>query len=903
MKSTGNSILNLGRVVALPLVGLALAVPAIAQDQSDETLEEVVVYAQKRAQDIMVVPVAVTALTGQQLSDSGIKDVFDMQQNVPSLFVDQSQTSTTSSFGIRSISSTSNNFGVESSVGLYVDGVYRSRQSSMINDLVDVETVEVLRGPQGTLFGKNTAAGAISVRSVAPSTDSTDAFFDVTSGNYGLAKFSGAANIPLSDSLAFRGTIFASQRDGYVSDDKLGNDLYNDRDRMGFRAQLGYEPNDDFNMRLIADYSEIDEVCCVALSRVDFLFSRASVAAGAPQIGTDVLMLNLFGTAFTDYPYPQPLLDSLAGLPGRLVTGAGFDAYRTAYDIVPVSQNEDAGLSLELNKTFDNGLTLTSVTALRSFDTFDLIDVDFTDVPLLSRTNDAELKSLSQELRLSGEFGRGNNFVAGLYYFGQEIDQHTTTVAESWETGSLEAALIGQATGLPGDLPGLPFSLYIGNLPPVQTIANGVDLVAANFGALGFQPAGLPAVPGSFSQDFVNQDQSGWAAFAQVEFSLTDSLIATLGARYTDEEKEIAAQYIQNLALDPAARPNFGLIQIQLCSLDPACAATIPPGFPTFDPTSAVSQAAFAPFAVDGWATYLFDPLAPRPPLDAKISDDQVTGNAKLTWLASDTMMFYASYATGFKSGGTNTDRIAPVFEPVFGPETSKSAEIGIKADFGPVNLKVAIYDTQYEDFQANSFTGTGFNLQNAGDLATQGVEIEYLWDVTDTFTVQGFYSRNEGEFESFLNGSCWDAYPTHTGLPDPGLPSDFNPIVSPEVCDRSGGKLPYNPEDRFFLAMTKDFNLGDNILFLRAEYTYGSERFTDGDIDPFTLQDDISLLNLRAGVDILDWNATVTVWGRNVTDERWYHGSFDAPAQTGRMNSYPAEPATYGVTFSKRWD
>ena len=174
------------------------------------------------------------------------------------------------------------------------------------------------------------------------------------------------------------------------------------------------------------------------------------------------------------------------------------------------------------------------------------------------------------------------------------------------------------------------------------------------------------------------------------------------------------------------------------------------------------------------------------------------------------------------------------------------------------MNLKVAIYDTQYEDFQANSFTGTGFNLQNAGDLATQGVE-----------------------FESFLNGSCWDAYPTHTGLPDPGLPSDFNPIVSPEVCDRSGGKLPYNPEDRFFLAMTKDFNLGDNILFLRAEYTYVSERFTDGDIDPFTLQDDISLLNLRAGVDILDWNATVTVWGRNVTDERWYHGSFDAPPGT----------------------
>ena len=210
MKPIGTSILNLGRFVALPLVGLALAAPAIAQDEGS-FLEEIVVVAQKREENIMDVPVSITAISGAQIEASAIKDMYDLQVNVPGLIVGGSQTTTTSNFAIRGIGSTSNNFGVESSVGLYVDNVYRSRQSSLINELVDVEAVEVLRGPQGTLFGKNTAAGAIQVRTVAPSSDSANAFVELTGGSHGLQRLSGAANIPLTDNLAFRGTVFLLQ--------------------------------------------------------------------------------------------------------------------------------------------------------------------------------------------------------------------------------------------------------------------------------------------------------------------------------------------------------------------------------------------------------------------------------------------------------------------------------------------------------------------------------------------------------------------------------------------------------------------------------------------------------------------------------------------------------------------
>jgi outer membrane receptor protein involved in Fe transport len=876
-------------VLATALIGL----PALAQDDADGTeIEEVVVYAQKRAQNIMDVPVAVTAVSGAQIEASGIKDVFDLQQNVPSLAVGQSQAATTSNFSIRGLGSTSNNFGVESSVGLYVDGVYRSRQSSIINELVDLEAVEVLRGPQGTLFGKNTAAGAIQIRSVAPS-QTPDAFVDFTAGDFGLARFSAATNIPLNDRLAFRGTIFASQRDGYVDDDNFGSDVHNDRDRFGTRLQVGYEGDNDFDVRVILDYAKIDEVCCVGVSRVDSLYSRASLS-GVPQPGTDTALLALGGTIFTDYPYPDPFLQALAPLPGTVVTGVGFDQYRVKYDTLPDSENEDRGLSVEFNKTFDNGLTLTSISAYRAFDTFDLIDVDFTDVPLLTRTNDAAQQSFSQEFRLAGEFGENSNFVAGAYYFGQEIDQVTF----------IDAPAFDPASGIP-PLPGLPLSFYLSNNPGIIAVEAGVNQVAAIFGPSGaglpYAPSGAPIVPGSQATDNVLQEHDGWAAFFQTDIGIGENFVLTLGGRYTDESKDITATYTQNLPYVPANVPNLGLMGVQLCSLDPACAATLPMGAPVFDPVGSVPV--FAPFAVDGWGIYVFAPLAPRADLAESISDDQFTGNAKLTWFVTDEVMLYGAYSTGFKAGGTNTDRIDPSFSQIFRPETAKSAEIGMKGDFGPLRVAVAIYDTQFEDFQANTFTGTGFYLQNAGDVDTQGFEIEFNWRITDWLNVDGWFARNEGEYKSFVEGVCQDAFQFHTGMPDPGLPADFNPILDTETCDRSGGRLPYNSEDRFFVGLTTDFPVGNNNLFIRAEYSSASDLLTDGDLDPFDLQDDFSTVNLRLGLDITGWNSTVTLWGRNVTDERYYVGSFDPPAQSGRVNSYPAEPATYGITFRKNWD
>ena len=912
MKPIGTSILNLGRVVTLPLIGLALAAPVSAQDDDGSFLEEITVVAQKREENIMDVPVAITAISGAQIEASAIKDMYDLQINVPGLIVGGSQTTTTSNFAIRGIGSTSNNFGVESSVGLYVDNVYRSRQSSLINELVDVEAVEVLRGPQGTLFGKNTAAGAIQVRTVAPNTDSTDAFVELTAGAYGLQRLSAAANIALTDKLAFRGTIFSSQRDGYA-DNKIYDfsgpapsqtvqeNLFNDRNRLGLRMQVGYDNGDNFDMRIIADYSKIDEVCCIGTSRVDSVISASATNPAFGDFGPDFARLLTGSVVLTDRDYPSPLptetlftqLNAIFGPLGippfpeadlpfpTLIEGYSWDDYVTAVNHVPNSQNEDRGLSLEFNWDIGN-TTLTSVTAYRAFDTYDFIDVDFTNTDIALRTNDASQTSISQELRLGGTFGDSSNWVVGAYYFAQEIKNNTITTA-----GEDLSTFIDFDRMLTGDA-------------PLAFVTQGTDLVSGALNAAGipFPPAAEGFPPGAFANDDVTQDHEGYAVFGQLDWALSDAFTVTLGARYTEEEKDIEAIYTQtNPGTNP---PDIDLVGATLIGFSQWLQGGMVGPPPNPAPLLAVA------LPNTGWAAYTIPAFSPRPNVNETLSDDQVTGTARISWFPSDSAMIYASYSTGFKSGGTNTDRLEydpadpdnPLFAQLFDPENSTSIELGYKGDIGDrFRLSAAIYQTEFEDFQSNTFEGQGFILRNAGDLEIKGVEIEWLWQVMDNTSITGYFAHNEGEYITFTRGVCWAATPFQSGVPDPGENGDGS-------CDRSGATLPYNPEDRFMVALNQDFRMGNNNGFFRMEYAYSGETTTDGDTDPLTLQEAYGVLNLRVGLDIDEWNSTISVWGRNVLDERYFNGSYDPPLlDRGSMNSYPSEPATWGVTFRKNWD
>jgi outer membrane receptor protein involved in Fe transport len=524
----------------------------------------------------------------------------------------------------------------------------------MINELIDVYAAEVLRGPQGTLFGKNTASGAINIRTVAPDPDTPNAFVELTAGDLGLQRISAAGNIRLSDNAALRATVFSSQRDGYVDNYTydfgapfigVEKDVFNDRNRWGARVQLAYDNDDDFNLRLILDYAEIDEVCCAGISRVDALFAQDALTRGIVAFGSDAARSldpsqtlvaarsldpsqTLVGTTFTTFPYEA----YLGPLPPTVIQGVRFEDYVTAQDILPSSQNEDQGMSLEMNKTLDNGVTLTSVSAFRSFDTYDFIDVDFTDTALADRYNDASQHSFSQELRFAGEFGASSNWVAGAYYFQQTVKSNTRT------------------TG------GSDFPAYVFAVEPELT-AFYTTLAGAGV------PVTLPAPAGMYADDIVNQEHDGYAVFGQIDWALSENFIATLGARYTDETKKIDTVYTQT---HNAGEPNFAAIVGYLL------------GVPGIGPEVLIPVTADA-----GWGAYQYAPFSPRDNVNEKLEDDQVTGTAKLTWYPTDGQMVYASYSTGFKSGGTNADRIWDYLSQTFDAETSTSMEIGYKGDIG----------------------------------------------------------------------------------------------------------------------------------------------------------------------------------------------------------------------------
>ncbi|WP_076001107.1 TonB-dependent receptor [Pseudohalioglobus lutimaris] len=766
----------------LPLTVAGLCVGLAANGSlAQQVLEEVVVTAQKREQNLQDVPVAVSAFNQAMLEQSGVKDMFDLQTNAPSLVVTQSQTSTTTTFSIRGIFTSSQNFGLEPSVGLYVDGVYRARQGSMINNMVDVASVEILRGPQGTLFGRNTPAGAVTLATVAPDFDGSG-FIEGTAGSYGLWGISGGQSLTVAeDRLAMRATGFIMDRDGYVDIVNGDHNVINDRDRWGARLQALWTPSDDLSVRLIADYSEVDEVCCAAGSYKNNFVAQNLPTGSAEKFGTDTNIVNLGGT---------------------VVDQRDFFDYEVSVARPPRSSNEDGGLSMQLDWQTSNFL-LTSVTAWRQHDAFDDADIAFTDLDGAFRINDAQQSQFTQELRVSHSY-ETFNYVAGLYYYQQDLDNNRQTIV-------------------------------------------GSDLVGI---------VGLPAnafIDGSGALDVNRQEHTSYAAFGQVDYNLSESLVLTAGLRWTYEDKDLANTYTQD------------------------------------------APDAFNPL-LPNWGFYLFPPLSPQPDIRESFDDDQVTGTVKLSWFARDALLFYASYGTGYKSGGINSDRISSEFDVAFGAESSASYELGMKAEFPQqaLRLNVALHRTDTDDLQTNSFQGGGFFLSNAGTAETYGAEIDLFWLPTNSTTLTLAYAYNHGEYADFENGPCWTGTPWHTNQADPGQQQDGS-------CDRSGGDISTNPENVLVLTLNQDIRVSADIsAFLYGEYVYTDERMTDVNNDPVKYDDAYHTLNLRAGLLFEQYDTLLTLWGRNLTDEDSTDTIADAVAQSGRFVAYYKEPLTWGISLRK---
>ena len=463
---------------------------AQTQTQVQPAIEEVWVYAQKRTQNQQIVPVAVTAFSGERLETSGVEDMFDLGTIGPGLEVRQGGSASGVRFRIRSICSKSDNFGIESSVGLYVDGVYRARQGSLINNMVDVERVEVLHGPQGTLFGRNTLAGAVLMNTVAHSHDGRDGVAEVTLGNYDLLNVSGATSLSAIDEvLAFRAAAFSTQRDGYVDDIMLGSNTIYDRNRWGIRLQGLHTPTDSLSVRVIADYSEIDEICCASLVVQDNLRPVALPPGATTYAGSDEVVRSLDGT---------------------VLTGDRFYDFVTAQNLLPVSATDDSGVSVTVDWDLE-AFSLISITGYRAFDAHESYDADFSDLNSLASETTVEQSAWTQELRIHGD-GAQFSYVAGLYYFAQELD-NVSLLRLDEDINGVFSHTFAYYPGTNGQF-------------PLEDIAS-------------FPLPSLPLFqPGSGARNSMKQHHEAYAVFGQADYDLTDALKITAAYAATRGEVE-----------------------------------------------------------------------------------------------------------------------------------------------------------------------------------------------------------------------------------------------------------------------------------------------------------------------------------------------------------------------------
>ena len=536
-------------------------------------LEEVVVTAQKREQSIQDVPISITAISGESLQANSVQDVYDLRATVPALEVrGVDPPSQGAAFAIRGLGSSVFNMGFEPTVGTFIDGVYISRSGLVASsDLLDLDRVEVLKGPQGTLFGKNTTGGVVHFITNKPSFDEVEGSAEVTYQEYDQVRVRGVINVPVQDNFAARIAASWHNGDGYL-DNANGEDI-NDRDRFTIRGQLLFEPNDDLSIRVIADYSEVDENCCWPVRNTNNPLNPIFNAPLAAAIGSNVI--------------DPPDVDNLrVAANGDLI----FDA-------------EDFGISGEINWQMGD-ITVTSITAYRDYQDLNTKDNDFTGVDILTNTDTLpEVSIVSEELRIAGVsedigIGQSLDWVVGFYYANEKVQRTREFV---W--GPQITSFPFFAPGLFGNIPGRAF--YDEFSQEVDTIAGfghitidlndklsltgGVrytndDKNASHRGQTGNPMAPFNNLPLAVVHDFdAKREDSEATGTASIQYQVTDDVMGFF--TYSRGYKSGGISLNRDAAGNALGfgHPVFGCPPGGTpVPASPFCA--FPPGDPTFDP-------------------------------------------------------------------------------------------------------------------------------------------------------------------------------------------------------------------------------------------------------------------------------------------------------------------------------
>lgn len=757
------TIISRALLCGASVTAFAVALPAAAQDQDTSafTLEEITVTAQKREQSAQDVPITLNAFSGDFLNTIAAEDLRDITAYTPGLEVSGV---TQPRFKIRGVETDDFGVGTDPAVGVFIDGVYASRSGAGVVFFSDIERVEVLKGPQGTLFGRNTAAGAISIHTRKPDLDSMDARVKLRYGRYDKQQFDGMINLPLTDSVAMRANLLINKQDGYGEDAVTGAD-YGREDNVTGRVQLRWEPSERtaFNLAYEFDHTEQDEdnvVVGVSDGSLDFApgatvlndmpghvdFLHAVI--GAPQGLTreqfgqlplstvTSIPLQAFYGNFTPAGYvPASTGDWSVFRDGSSIGGADPFGPLTS-DVANGEENRDLdGITLTITHDFD-WATLTSISAFKQFTSNNLEEEDGTaDINFYLDSNNIEdNEHFYQELRLNGVTGDLTWTLGGSYYWEKAIQD--TVVRGTMD--SIDTALYNL-----GATPGL---LAAGGFNPLDgingceslfldTLNSFVGLTSIPLGCMDPSAVGTP-LEGLSLEDVSNlglttlsgryweENMYGegtftaFAAFFDATYALTDRLNINGGIRYTHDKKTwlwlTDTRRIQNSnTLDIPGVGNLGDIHQAILQAVVGGSGDIIYNIPLCDDSDGVDEVCEGRAYEDSNS---WNNVSPRIAIDYQISDD---------------MMVYASYARGYKAGGYNSQEVASLFDN----ETVWNIEAGIKSQWADnkVRFNAAVWKYKYNDKQAISLESFESGsvpryVTRTSDVEGKGVDVEILW-------------------------------------------------------------------------------------------------------------------------------------------------------------------------------
>jgi outer membrane receptor protein involved in Fe transport len=922
------------------------AVQDQAREQQPVDTSDIVITATRRNEALSDVPMAVSAVTAESLENTGATDIRQLNQLSPSLLV----SSTSSEAGaavarIRGVGTVGDNPGLEGSVGVFIDGVYRSRTGSALTELGPVDRIEVLRGPQGTLFGRNTSAGLIHVITAKPRFE-PEVYGQVDIGNYDLRRFEAGVTGGLTSSLAARLDGVYTRRDGFLKDVISGRDL-NDRNRWLLRGQLLYQPTDDLSVRFIADYTRRREECCGAV----YLPMQDFTAAGSlPSTVREIL---------------EGLHSAVNGLPGTTNDDPGDRETSITPGRNFTSNVNDWGLSNEVVYDF-GGAELTSISAYRYNKYTRGQDPDFNNLDIWFRDDDGgsfnRFKTFTQELRLQGQaFGGKLDWLVGGYYaneklrvrdnitYGSDYTQYVNCVAAyKIGYGLFNAGLQGQAPGVPnGSLLGSPGAPGCMNTTVAGQIATSALVPASVRNAVGLLAGLNPATPGfngfdalarvlqlqlslptrpslngSGLDDEYNQTSNNFAIFTHNIFSITDNLKFTAGLRYTHEKKKLSADLTDTNEFCRALQTAAGIPP--LASL--AALQTLPCVIPSV-PGGSFSD-------------------------DASASENKLSGTAVLSYKPTDRLLTYISYSRGYKAGGFNLDRTALprliVFstDPTdpfaggvlptarirdlhFKPEVNNAFELGAKYNGPGIDVNFAVFNQLFKNFQLNAFNGVNFEVVNINSCKDdlEGLDQDAFSNTgaCPGGTRSGVRSRG-AELEIFarplrdlsinLGATYVDTKYRKNLVGANGVP------LSPNFFQLPGRRISNSSQFTATGSVAWTPRIGGSGLrgLIYADMRHVSSLNTGSDLDIEKIQPRFNVVNARVGLRGPDDMWGVELWAQNLFDKTYTQVAIDGPIQgygTGAFSNtmrgvlegkYPranqlfgaflGEPRTFGVTL-----